>query len=97
MSITLYFGSLAARQRQLEAETRSPAPKLPRASQLRTIGEHIKVAINGGRSDVVKRPLRELIDRVGIGPEKQAQPFSGFQTNSGPGHHWPGPAGPRFV
>jgi hypothetical protein len=48
---------------------------LPSATQLRTIGEHIKEAINGGNPDVVKQLLGELIDRIEIGPEKQAQPY----------------------
>jgi site-specific DNA recombinase len=78
---------LTARQRQLSAETRSSVPILPTPKQLRTTGEHIKVAINGGSPDNVKQLLGELIDRVEIGPEKQAQPY--FWV---PNEHRPGPS-----
>jgi hypothetical protein len=59
--------------------------RLPSASQLRTISEHVKVAINVGSPDVVKQWLGELIDRVEIGPDKRAQPYFRVPNEQRPG------------
>jgi hypothetical protein len=42
---------------------------------------------------MIKQFYDELIDRIEISPDRQAQPYFWSQTYNSPGHRWPGPVG----
>ncbi|HEX4865243.1 MAG TPA: hypothetical protein VFV02_14325 [Acidimicrobiales bacterium] len=48
---------------------------LPNAGELHTIADQLQQAIAQGNPEVVKQFLGELVDRIGIGSDKQAQPY----------------------
>ncbi len=76
---------LAARRNELVVQVRTSAPQLPGPSELRAIGGQLDKAIRQSSPDVVKQLLDELIDRVDISPDKQAQPFFWVPDEQRPG------------
>ena len=72
---------LIDRQRELALRAKASVPTLPGAGELHAIADQLRQAIAHGSPEVVKWFLGELIDRIEVGPDKQAQPhFWGSET-----------------
>ncbi|MGD0322017.1 MAG: hypothetical protein ABSC00_10535 [Acidimicrobiales bacterium] len=83
---------LTARRNELSVQVRASSPQLPSAAQLRVTCEQLRRALASGSPDVVKQLIDELVDRIDISSDKQAQPY--FRV---PDEKRPGPVGHRFV
>jgi len=66
---------LTARRDELSVQVRASAPQLPSATQMRVTSEQLRRAMNNGSPDVVKQVIDELVDRIDISSDKQAQPY----------------------
>ncbi len=66
---------LTARRDELSVQVRGSAPQLPSAAQLRVTSEQLRRAMNNASPDVVKQVIDELVDRIDISSDKQAQPY----------------------
>jgi hypothetical protein len=61
---------LTARRDELTIQVRASTTRLPRAAEIRAVSGQLEMAIRESSPDVVKQLLDELIDRVGISPDK---------------------------
>ena len=66
---------LNAHRDQLAVQLATTTPTLPSRDELHAIGTAIREAVAEGSRDTIKQLLRALIDRVDIGPDRQAHPF----------------------
>ena len=66
---------LVKRQQELARQVKASAPSLPTADDLVAVANQLRQAIAQGSPEVVKQFLGELIDRIEIGSDKQAQPY----------------------
>ena len=76
---------LTARRDELTIQVRASATRLPSAAEIRAVSGQLEIAIRESSPDVVKQLLDELIDRVDISPDKQAQPFFWVPDEQRPG------------
>jgi site-specific DNA recombinase len=76
---------LIARRDELTIQVRAAATRLPSAAEIRAVSGQLEMAIRESSPDVVKQLLDELIDRVDISPDKQAQPFFWVPDEQRPG------------
>jgi hypothetical protein len=76
---------LTARRNDLSVQVRASAPQLPSAANLRVTSEQLRRAMNNGSPDVIKQLIDELVDRIDISNDKQAQPYFRVPDEKRPG------------
>jgi len=88
---------LVRRQQELARQVKASAPSLPTADDLVAVANQLRQAIAQGSPEVVKQFLGELIDRIEIGSDKQAQPYFWVPRLQAPDRAKEVTAGHRFV
>jgi site-specific DNA recombinase len=76
---------LTARRNELSIQIRASTPQLPSAAELRVTSEQLRRAMKNGSPEVVKQLIDELVDRIEISGEKQAQPYFRVPDKERPG------------
>jgi len=66
---------LTATRHQLSGQVHASQPQLPSAEHRRSITSSLQQALQHGEPHATKQLLVELIDRIEISPDKQAQPY----------------------